>query len=168
MPNTNQTTGVSVTFTLYSSAAQPPYEVAGCAGTIAYNNNAPAVSFNSWNAQDIGTPQPNGADFTLMVADSSYSSFNNVTGVANWALTFIPRGATTQQSPFGNNQNTITGTGVLVNNNGVFTLLNSTSNVKIKNAGDWDWGLMIQMVVPNGAASVVKCFSSDPEMQVDS
>ena len=165
MPNTVQTTGFTVTFTLYSSAAQAPYEVAGCAGTISYNDST-ATTFNSWNAQDIGTPEPNGATFTLMVADSSYSSLNNITGVANWALTFIPRGATTQQSPFGNNQNTIAGTGVLVNNNGVFTLLNAQSNIKIKNAGDWDWELMIQMVVPIAGVSVVKCFSSDPEMEV--
>ena len=166
MPNTAQTTGLTVTFTLYSATTNPPYEVAGCAGTITFNNNAPSLDFSGWNAEDIGTPQPSGAAFTLMVADSSYSSGNNVTVVENWAVTFIPRGTTTRQSPFGNNQNTIAGTGVLVNNNGVFTLLNAQSNIKIKNAGDWDWGLMIQMVVPIAGVSVVKCFSSDPEMEV--
>jgi hypothetical protein len=160
---TNQTIAVSVTFTLYSSTPNPPYDVAGCQGTISYNNNAPAGTFNGWNAVNMGTPQPSGAAFTLMVADSSYSSSSNVTGVANWALTFIPRAGTSQQSPFGNNQNTITGSGA-TNNNGVFTL--NLGNAKIKNAGDWDWSLMIQMTMPGG--TVVKCFSSDPEMEVGS
>jgi hypothetical protein len=44
---------------------------------------------------------------------------------------------------------------------GVFTL--NTGNVKIKNAGDWDYALMIQMTLPDGS---IKCFSSDPEMEV--
>jgi len=160
MPNTAQTTGLTVTFTLYSATTNPPYEVAGCAGTITFNNNAPSLDFSGWNAEDIGTPQPSGAAFTLMVADSSYSSGNNVTVVVNWAVTFIPRGTTTRQSPFGNNQNTITGSGA-ANNNGVFTL--NLGNVKIQNSGDWDWSLMIQMKLPDGTN---KCFSSDPEMEV--
>jgi hypothetical protein len=161
MPTT-QTTAVSVTFTLYSSVANPPYEIAGVQGTITYDNNTPSLQFTGWNAADIGTPEPNGAAFTLNVADANYSSSSNVTGVANWALTFIPRGTTRAQSPFGNNQNTITGTGA-TNNNGVFTL--NLGNVAIKSGGDWDWSLMIQMTQPGGA---VKCFSSDPEMEVGS
>jgi hypothetical protein len=48
-------------------------------------------------------------------------------------------------------------------NPGRFTL--DLGNVKIKNSGDWDWGLMVQMVLPGGA---IKCFSSDPEMEVGS
>jgi hypothetical protein len=39
------------------------------------------------------------------------------------------------------------------------------SYVKIKNSGDWDWGLMVQMMLPGGA---IECFSSDPEMEVGS
>jgi hypothetical protein len=85
-----------------------------------------------------------------------------VANVANWALTFIPRGATSQQSPFGNNQNTISGNGA-TRSDGLFTL--NTGNVKIKNTGDWDWALMVQMVLPNGS---VECFCSDPEMEVGS
>ena len=154
------TTAVSVKFTLYSSTISPPYEVAGCEGVISYDDGT-SQPFNSWNAEDIGTPQPNGASFSLVVADSSYSAGNNQTGIANWALTFIPRAPTTAQSPFGNNQNTITGPGV-TNNNGQFTL--NIGNVKIKNAGDWDWGLMVQMTMADGAT--MKCFSSDPEMEV--
>jgi hypothetical protein len=158
MPGT-QTTNVSVKFTLYSSTANPPYEIAGLEGTISYNDGTD-VDFTGWNAEDIGTPEPNGATFTLRVADSDYSTGTNETSVANWALTFIPRAPTTAQSPFGNSQNTISKTGA-ANNSGVFTL--DLGNQTIKNSGDWDWSLMIQMTLPGGA---VKCFSSDPEMEV--
>jgi hypothetical protein len=144
---------------LYSSAANPPYDVAGCEGTISYNDGT-VVPFSGWVSEDIGTPEPNGADFTVIVADSSYSSGSNETGVANWAVTFIPRGSTTSQSPIGNNQSTVSGTGA-TNNVGVFTL--NLRNATIKNAGDWDWSLMIQMTLPDGT---IKCFSSDPEMEV--
>ena len=154
------TTAVSVKFTLYSTTVSPPYEVAGCEGVISYDDGT-SQSFNGWNAEDIGTPQPNGASFSLVVADSSYSSGNNQTGIANWALTFIPRAPTTAQSPFGNNQNTMVGPGV-TNNNGQFTL--DTGNAKIKTAGDWDWALMVQMKMADGVT--IKCFSSDPEMEV--
>jgi len=96
-----------------------------------------------------------------MVTDSSYSTGNNQTGIANWALTFIPRGSTTAQSPFGNNQNTLTGSGGS-NSNGTSTL--DIGNLKIKNGGDWDWGLMVQMEMADG--TTIKCFSSDPGMEV--
>jgi hypothetical protein len=153
------TTAISVKFTLYSSAAPAPYNVAGCEGTIYYNDNTD-VELEGWVAEVIGTPEPNGATFTLEVADSDYASGSNVTGVANWAVTFVPRGTTTAQSPFGNNVNTITGSGAS-NDNGVFTL--DFGSQTIKNSGDWDWSLMIQMTLPSGT---VKCFSSDPEMEV--
>ena len=152
-------TAVSVTFTLDSSDAGPRYEIADCDGVISYDGS-PDQRFDGWNAEDIGTPEPNGANFTLMVTDSSYD-LGNQTGIANWALTFIPRGSTTELSPFGNNLNTISGSGGS-NSNGTFTL--DTGNVKIKNAGDWDWGLMVQMTMPDGIT--IKCFSSDPEMEV--
>ena len=102
------TTAVSVKFTLYSTTVSPPYEVAGCEGVISYDDGT-SQSFNGWNAEDIGTPQPNGASFSLVVADSSYSSGNNQTGIANWAL-------------------------------------------------------IVQMTMADGVT--VKCFSSDPEMEV--
>jgi hypothetical protein len=158
---TNFTTDVAVTFTLYSSSPNPPYNVAGCDGKVTFADGT-RTDFPGWNAMAVGTPQANGATFELYVADSSYSSGSNVTGVANWALTFIPRAGTSQQSPFGNNQNTISGSGA-TNNNGVFAL--NLGNAKIKNAGNWDWSLMIQMTLPGGT---VKCFASDPEMEVGS
>jgi hypothetical protein len=128
-----QTTAVSVTFRLDSSKPEPPYEVAHCDGEIRHN----------------------------LGEDDKYVAGSNETGVANWALTFIPRAPTTAQSPFGNNQNTINGSGGS-NSNGTFTL--DTGNVKIKIVGDWDWSLMVQMTMPGG--TTIKCFSSDPEMEV--
>lgn len=156
MPNT---TAVNVTITL-NTAASPaaPYNVSGIAGTVFYDNNG-SLSFNTWSAENIGIPQPNGAAFQVNVVDSGYSS-SNQTGIGNWAVTFIPRSPTTQQSPFGNNQNTISGSGVS-GANGTWTL--NLGSVKIKNPGSWDWSLMVQMTMPGGG---IHCFASDPEMDV--
>jgi hypothetical protein len=166
MPD-KQTTAVSVYCVLYSADADspsPPYEVKDIQGTISYSDGS-SSGFSGWSAENIGTPQQSGATFTFQVRDASYSSSSNVTSVGNWALTFIPRGTTTAQSPFGNNQNAISGSGAANDpvNAGRFTL--DLSSVKIKNSGDWDWGLMVQMMLPGGA---IKCFSSDPEMEVGS
>jgi hypothetical protein len=147
---------------LYSSAATLPYEIAGCDCTVTFDDGS-SQSFDDWTAEAVGTPQPSGADFTVEVADASYSSGSYETNIANWALTFIPRGtATSAQSPFGNNQSTISGSGA-TNSDGVFTL--DTSNAKIKNTGDWDYALMVQMTLPDGS---IECFASDPEMEVGS
>lgn len=58
----------------------------------------PNRSLTDWVAEDIGTPEPNGATFTLKVDDLDYVAGSNVTGVGNWAVTFVPRGTTTAQS----------------------------------------------------------------------
>ena len=92
------TTAVTVQFQLHSSASPAPYNMTDCAGTIYYNDNN-QLDFDGWVAEDIGTPEPNGATFTLQVDDLDYVAAGNVTGVANWAVTFIPRGTTTAQSP---------------------------------------------------------------------
>jgi hypothetical protein len=157
----SQTTALSLLCSLYSGTGQaPPFEMSDVSGTISYNN-APDVPFEGWSEEGLATPIAGGASFTLAIQDMSYSA-SYVANVANWALTFIPRGATSQQSPFGNNQNTISGNGA-TRSDGLFTL--NTGNVKIKNTGDWDWALMVQMVLPNGS---VECFCSDPEMEVGS
>ncbi len=153
------TTAVNVCFNLTSLASGPPYEVAGCQGSIVYNDNTPVSHFLGFNTESIGTPQPSGATFKLQVYDADFA--NNRTSVASWALTCIPRGSTQAQSPFGNNQNTISGTGATGDGNGTFTL--DVGNVRIQNSGDWDYALLIQMVMPD---SSIKCFSSDPEMEV--
>lgn len=156
MPNT---TAVSVIITLNTiTDATPPYNVLSLAGTVFYDNST-SSNFSTWTAENVGTPQPSGAAFQLNVTDSGYSS-SNQTGIGNWALTFIPRSPTTQQSPFGNNQNTISGSGA-TGSNGTWTL--DIGNNKIKNAGSWDWTLVVQMTLPGGA---IHCFASDPEMDV--
>ena len=156
------TTAVSVTFTLYSTDGTLPYEIKGCDCTVSFDEGQPQT-FNNWTAEAVGTPQPSGANFTIKVADAAYSSGSYETTVANWALTFIPRGDDNDtQSPFSNNESTIVGSGALSNDPpGVFTL--DTTSEKIKNEGDWDYSLMIQMNLPDGS---IKCFSSDPEMEV--
>ena len=156
---TKQTISIAVTFTLDSSAGAPPFNVSSCSGQITYDSGPPQP-FSGWNAVDVGTPDPNGAVFSLNVIDANYPS--GQTSVANWALTFIPRPGTSQASPFGNNQNTVAGTGSAAAINGNFSLPLGT--VRVKNAGDWDWALMIQISFPN---STIKCFASDPEMDVD-
>lgn len=153
------TTAVNVCFNLTSLSSGPPYEVAGCQGSIVYNDNTPVLHFQGFDTETIGTPQPNGATFKLQVYDADFA--NNQTRVANWALTCIPRGSTQAQSPFDNNQNTISGAGAASDGNGTFTL--DVGNARIQNTGDWDYALLIQMVMPDTS---IKCFSSDPEMEV--
>ena len=157
------TVSVAVTFTLDSTtlANTPPYEITGCSGLVSYADNTQS-SFSGWNAEAVGTPQASGAAFSLIVVDNGYSATNQ-TAIGNWALTFIPRGAQNNlASPFGNNQNTLTGSGVLSQNGNTFTL--SIGNNKIKNAGSWDWALMVQITLPGGA---IHCYASDPEMDVN-
>lgn len=155
-----QTVQVAVTFTLDSSIGSPPFNIAGCSGIVSYNDSTPAKPWGGWNAVDIGIPVSGGAAFTVNVVDSSYAV--NQTVVKNWALTFLPRGATSDTSPFSSNQNTVAGSGgttVLPGNTSL-----DLSSVKIKNAGDWDWTLMVQMQMSD---TEIHCFASDPEMDVD-
>ncbi len=158
------TVAVAVTFTLNSTAIAntPPYNITGCSGLVTYSDNTSAP-INGWDAEAIGTPQPNGASFSLNVNDAGYSSTNQ-TSIGNWALTCIPRSPTTQASPFTSNSNTITGNGA-TGSNGNFSLNFSNPVPKIKNAGDWDWSLMVQINLPGG---VIHCYGSDPEMDVSS
>ena len=157
MPDTRS---VAVTFTLDSSDATPPYEIGTLTGLITYDDSS-TLPFRGWVVEDVGTPDPNGATFSLNVVDSNYA--NGATTIDNWALAFIPRPGTSQNSPFGNNVNMITGNGFATNQLGNFGL--NLNNAKIKNAGSWDWALMIQVQLPDGT---IKCFASDPQMDVDS
>ena len=154
------TTAVAITLTLDSSSGGPPYNFlnpGGCAGVITYDDRTTSA-FSGWTAEGVGTPAPGGAAFSLTVVDSSYAV--NQTGIANWALTFIPRPGTSQASPFLNNENTIVGSGAS-GQNGTFSL--DSGNVQIKNAGTWDWTLVVQITFGNGQ---LHCFASDPEMDV--
>jgi hypothetical protein len=151
------TISVAVQLTFDSSVASAPYNFASLSGQVNFSDGT-HQSFSGWTSQNVGTPQPSGAAFSLNVVDSSYTA--NQTSIGNWALTFIPRSPTTQDSPFGNNENTITGTGAS-GQNGTFSL--DIGGAKIKNGGNWDWTLMMQVDFPNGQ---IHCFASDPEMDV--
>lgn len=156
MPNLT-TTSVTVTFTFDSSIDGPPYDIAACSINITYNDNS-NITISGWGTEGLGTPQSSGASFSVVLADTAVSPLS---GVQSWALTCIPRLPTTAASPFGNNTPTITGTGSQIANGG--QSLNMGNN-KIKNAGTWDWALMVQIVCADG--QTVKCFGSDPEMEV--
>lgn len=168
------TTAVSVTFSLNSlTDPGPPYEISGCTGTIT-NQPPPPTPFTGFGKMGIGTPQSNGATFSVSVTDLSYNATSRATSIGNWALTFIPCQGTTQPSPFGNNANSalIAGSGGTVNGQ-TFTLP-IPSSVKIQQLGNnvtaagWDWGLMVQIIIPttNPTGTVVHCYASDPEMDV--
>ena len=131
-----------------------------CEGVIAYSSG-PDANFTGWNDESIGTPIASGAAFYLSIEDTAWNSTTNNTQVAGWSLTFLPRPGNSLASPFGNNQNTITG-GANAGVNGSFPLVNGTPNEKIKNGGNWDWVFMVQMSV----GGVIHCFASDPEMEV--
>lgn len=156
-------TGVAVTFTLNSTALTdtPPYDITGCGTTISYDDGT-SVGSTGWNPVTVGTPQSGGATFTLAVTDNGHSAANP-SSIGNWALTFIPRGSTGAASPFGNNVNTLTGNGGTLAS-GSFTLNFSNPQPKIKDAGSWDWALMVQINLPG---NVIHCYSRDPQMDVD-
>ncbi len=170
MPTPNlKTTGVTVTLTIDSRISAPPYNVKDCSTLITLSDNS-NMTVQGWGNAAVGTPQANGATFNLVVVDLNPSP---ITAILNWALTCIPRATTppTPASPFSNNASSIGGSGSEPGNGGGLGLNfgntnnPSNNNPKIKNAGTWDWSLMVQ-VVCSDAASTVKCFGSDPEMEV--
>lgn len=167
MPNPNaKTTAVTVTLTLTSTADGPPYNISGCSTLVTYDNSNPDT-LPGWGDAHLASPQANGASFGIVLADTNAPP--KITSVLNWALTCIPRAGTTAASPFNNNAASITGSGS-TSANGGFTLNfgngNSNNGPKIQNAGAWDWSLMVQIVCTDGGVSTVKCFGSDPEMEV--
>jgi hypothetical protein len=166
MPNPNaQTTSVTVTLTLDSSVAGPPYEILNCSTYVTFSDNS-NTTLPGWGIAAIGTPQSSGAPFALVLKDQNTSP---ITGVVNWSLTCIPRAPTTAASPFSNNAASIAGAGSTPANGGGFQLnfANTndpgTRNPKINNSGTWDWSLMVQVTCADGT---VRCYGSDPEMEV--
>ncbi len=164
-----QTTAVTVTLTLDSSISAPTYNVASCLTLVTYSDNSTST-LPGWGNAALATPQPNGATFNLVLLDSNLSA--PMTAILNWALTCIPRATTPPSgaSPFGNNISSIGGSGSTPGNGGGLALNfgntnnPSNNNPKIKNVCTWDWSLMVQVVCADGAT--VKCFGSDPEMEV--
>lgn len=156
MPNTQAVT-INLTFNSLERTT-PPYDFDTVAGQVLFTDGSTSP-IDGWTAESVGTPQPSGAAFTLNLVDSAYSATNQ-TSVANWALTFLPRPGTSQASPFGNNLNTLTGSGSS-GNGGTFNL--DIGSNKIKNPGNWDWTLVVQIQLSDGT---IHCFASDPEMDV--
>ena len=153
------TQSVAVQLSLKSSQNTSPFNITECQSTIT-EVGGKSQHYSGWNPQDVGKPQAGGADFTLTVQDLDYAS--NETTLANWVLTCLRRGATREASPFSANESSITGQGGKLTSPGIFTL--DLKNAKIKNAGSWDWSLLVQVVMPD--KTTVKCFVSDPEMDV--
>src|SRR5215207_4543650 len=112
------TISVAVTMTLNSAASAPPYNVDTCSIAITYDDGTDAV-LNGWNQADLGTPDNNGATFSLTVKDSNPQA---ATAIQSWALTSIPRLPTTAASPFGNNANSVAGSAPPSNGTGTFAL----------------------------------------------
>jgi hypothetical protein len=152
------TQSVAVQLSLKSSQSTSPFNITECHSTIT-EVGGHQDHYSGWNPQDVGKPQAGGAGFTLTVQDLDYAS--NKTTLANWVLTCLPRGATKEASPFSANDSSITGNGGTAAA-GIFTL--DLKNAKIKNAGSWDWSLLVQVVMSD--QTTVKCFVSDPEMDV--
>ena len=165
MPNPIYANSVTVTFTLDTTKpvpVKPPYIISDVSSTVVYSDGT-RLTYPGWGTQIVNKPKPGGADFTVIVIDQGYGSANK-TDVANWAMTFLPRYPTTDDSPFGNNKNSVAGQGTSAASKGTFTLDFSNAAPKLKDTGTWDWALMVQMVLPNGE---VHCFDSDPEMDVN-
>ena len=169
MPSNNQgkTTNL-VTFTVQvsSNQANPPFVASNCSASVNFSDGS-SQNFGSWAAEDIGTPPQAGANLALDVVDTAWTS-DNQTQIVGWALNFLPRPGTNQNSPISSN---LMSGGAATSDNGTFHLILSTANGSgiIKNSGnttkDWDWSLMVQMQLSDG--QTIKCFVSDPEMQMD-
>jgi hypothetical protein len=160
MPNA---TSVAVTFNLDSSATTPPYNMSNQMTCLVTYDDSSTQSFSNFATEAIGTLANGGAAFTLNVVDANWG--NGPTSIGNWALTCIPRNSATGVSPFQAQNSTITDPpsgASYTNNGGTFTL--STQNAKLTNSGKWDWSLMVQIIMSDN--TTIKCFASDPEMDI--
>ena len=104
MPSNNQgkTTSV-VTFTVQvsSNQANPPFVATNCSASVTFADGS-SQNYGSWAASDIGTPPQSGAALALDVVDTAWTTSNR-TQVVGWALNFLPRPETNQNSPISNN-----------------------------------------------------------------
>lgn len=157
------TTAIDITFDLNTTSNVPPFNVSGCTADI--TTDGVSIPTPGWGQEHIRKLAANGAEFSVKVRDGASAP---ATGIGYWALTYIRRTDASDASPFANNKSIIQGRGGVLAD-GCFTLdlaegQGNGRSIKIKNAGDWDWSLMVQMICPG---SVIKCFGSDPEMKVD-
>lgn len=158
-----KTTSVAITVTLNSTSSGPPYDMNDCQCVISQDDGT-SSTLTGWGQVKIPVPVNNGAQFSLAVRDSGFNSATNPSSIVGWALTFLPRPGTSQASPFGNNVNTLTG-GAVSGTGNLFPL--NVGNSKIKQSGGWDWVLMAQVNTGPAGQQAIKCFASDPEMEVE-
>src|SRR5262245_57974738 len=159
----SDTRSVVVKFKLDSSS-EPPYAMSGCEGTI-YHVSDPQTTFHDWEPENIGTPVSGGAEFALLIEDAQNGSTTPPTSVANWVVTFIPRGDgnSIPGSPF-SGKSSISGTGAVMFLNDFLLDLKNAKIQKRASNYSWDWTVAVQIVARDGET---KCFVSDPQMDVD-
>ena len=167
MPSNNQgkTTSV-VTFTVQvsSNQADPPFVASNCSASVTFADGS-SQNYGSWAASDIGTPPQSGAALALDVVDTAWTT-SNQTQVVGWALDFLPGPGRTEQS---DQQQPDVWRSRHFKQRDVHLILSTANGSGIlKNSGnstkDWDWSLMVQMQLSDG--QTIKCFVSDPEMQM--
>src|SRR5579862_7145800 len=128
-------------------------KMTNCNGTIYFvGPNVPPQVFSGWVTEKLGTPKSGGADFVLMVTDTSYVPNTNPTSVANWVVAFLPIGNANNipGSPFGNDGS--------VSGYGVSSMLGSNFVLDLKGAKiqkraakySWDWVAAIQIQSADG------------------
>ncbi|HMF96859.1 MAG TPA: hypothetical protein VKE96_21320 [Vicinamibacterales bacterium] len=157
----SDTKSVVVTLIL-DSASSAPYAMSGCEGTI-YHVDGSKTTFSAWETEKIGTPISGGAEFALLIKDTQNESATR-TSVANWVVTFIPRGDvnTVPGSPF-SGKSSFSGTGAVMFLNDFLLDLKNAKIQKRAARYSWDWTVAVQIVTIEGT----KCFVSDPQMDVD-
>ena len=149
---------------ILDSSSRPPYAMSGCEGTI-YHVDGSSTTFHDWETEQIGTPISGGAEFALFIEDTAYAPLNK-TSVANWVVTFIPRGDVNSVpgSPF-SGKSSISGTGAAVISNDFFLDLKNAKIQKRAAKYSWDWTVAVQITLSD--QTTTKCFVSDPQMDVD-
>jgi len=138
-----------------------------CKGTIYFvGPNVPPQVFSGWVTEKLGTPKSGGADFVLMVTDTSYVPNANQTSVANWIVAFLPIGAANNipGSPFGS-KNSIDGSGASMLGTDFVLDLKGAKIQKRAAKYSWNWTAAIQIQSADGQTTI--CYVSDPQMDVD-
>jgi hypothetical protein len=150
---------------ILDSSSRPPYAMSGCEGTI-YHVDGSSTTFHDWETEQIGTPISGGADFALLIKDTRYDDPGNKTSVANWVVTFIPRGDANSVpgSPF-SGKTSVSGTRAAVISNDFFLDLKNAKIQKRAAKYSWDWTVAVQITLSD--QTTTKCFVSDPQMDVD-
>ena len=100
-----------------NSAANPPYNCTDCTASVYFPSGTPGPNpqtFPNWSTEMVNalrSAPSSGVPLTITVTDRNQAANN--TSILNWALTFIPRGPNTSQSPGQNNQSSIAGNGAI-------------------------------------------------------